>query len=64
MRLFKCKHPIESIGVAKEATFTKRDKDFVVITYHLVCRRCGEDIELNYAKMIGGVDEFLRRDGA
>lgn len=58
---FKCKHPARWLGVQRDETRKRKDEDFDVVTYHLVCRRCGDTVELSYAKMIGGVDAFLKR---
>jgi hypothetical protein len=61
---FKCKHPARWLGVKKQETVEKKSADFDVVTYHLRCCKCGEDVALSYAKMIGGVDAFLKRGGA
>ena len=62
MMFFRCKHPASRLGVQKKETTTRLDDEFDVVTYHLVCRRCGETLELKYAKLIGGVESFLIKD--
>ena len=64
IKLFKCKHPFNAIGVEKEHASVIHDADFEHIDYHFFCRNCGEKLTLKYAKMIGGVDAFLSRKTA
>lgn len=59
--IFPCKHPAAFLGVASDATTEGHDEDFEIVVYHLLCRRCGEDVEIRYAKVIGGVDAFMER---
>ncbi len=62
MNWFSCKHPFHRLGVLGEAVVKPIDADFESVTYRLICRHCGaEDLELAYARMIGGVDAFLER---
>ena len=61
---FKCKHPARNLFVKKDATVEpspKYPENFTNITYHLFCNHCRADVDIKYAKMIGGVDEFLKR---
>jgi len=58
---FKCQHPAERLYVNKDATIKKKDDDFNIVTYHLHCGKCGKNVDIIYAQMIGGVDEFLKR---
>lgn len=59
--LFKCNHPARCLGVRRDATALRADADFDVLTYHLVCQNCGDEVKINYAKTVGGVDAFLAR---
>jgi len=59
---FKCSHPFDRLCVEKEHSEVTVDKDFSEITYHLHCRKCGTNLPLTHAKIIGGVDAFLARD--
>ena len=61
MSLFKCKHPVNSLGVQKEATEVWENVDFTTVTYHLLCMKCGEYVKVEYTKLNGGVDAFLAR---
>lgn len=58
---FKCSHPFDSLFVAKDATQVEADLNFYNITYHFHCQKCGKDLDKTYAKMIGGVDAFMKR---
>jgi len=58
---FNCNHPANRLLVKKELTSEKKDADFNIVTYHLFCNRCMKDVDITYAQMIGGVDEFLKR---
>jgi hypothetical protein len=49
------------LAVEKDATVKNIDKDFDQVTYHLICLICDEDVKVKYAKMIGGVNEFIER---
>ncbi len=60
-KFFKCKHPVDSLVVEKDATVIEHDKDFEYIDYHFVCINCGEKVKIGYAKMIGGVEAFIKR---
>ena len=59
--LFKCKHPVDSLIVDKDATIKNIDEDFDEITYHFICIECDKKVNVGYAKMIGGVDAFIER---
>lgn len=61
MSLFECKHPAEYLVVEKDSTEERQDKDFTRITHHLHCMKCHELIDIDYAKLNGGVDSFLSR---
>ena len=61
MVIFKCKHPARWLGVQQKETIERKDADFDVVTYHLICRKCSEAVTIAYAKTIGGVDAFLNR---
>ena len=60
MSFFKCKHPAHRLAVFKDSTVKNRDKDFDIVTHHLFCQKCSERVDIEYAKMIGGVKHFLR----
>ena len=57
--LFKCTHPANGLGVERKETVAYLDDDFDIVTYHLVCRKCGERVELNYADPTA---DFLERE--
>lgn len=59
--MFKCKHPFERLSVEKDATMDSADADFLYISYHFSCNKCGEKLTKKYAKMIGGVEGFMSR---
>ena len=59
--LFKCSHPANMLVVERKETVRPPDKDFNLVTYHLVCLRCDKQISLNYADPIGGSAGFLER---
>lgn len=61
MRLFQCKHPAKQLQVKKDSTETIIDKDFIEVTHHLHCSWCNKDVDIKYAKLIGGVEGFLKR---
>ena len=61
LKLLKCQHPAKWLAVAKEATEKQHDEDFNIVTYHLFCRKCGEQINLTHAKMVGGVEAYIER---
>jgi hypothetical protein len=50
--LFKCTHPASRLGVERKETVEPLDDDFAITTYHLVCRKCGERVGLEYASLI------------
>ena len=58
---FKCNHPANWLMVEKDQTVESLDDDFESITFHLRCIKCSEKVDINYAKMIGGVDAFIER---
>jgi hypothetical protein len=60
LSLFKCTHPANRLGVERKETVEPMNDDFNIVTYHLVCRKCGEQISLNYADPIGGSAGFLK----
>jgi len=62
----RCKHPAASLVIRTHIeTVDFKDpeynKDFEKVIIHLFCRRCGEDIEITYAKCRGSIEEFLAR---
>ncbi len=57
----KCKHPAGSLIVEKDSTIKNIDEDFDAIDYHFICTKCGENVTIGYAKMIGGVEAFMER---
>ena len=61
--LFKCSHPFNRLGVKKEHTVEIMDVEFNKVTYHLFCRKCGADLPLSHAKLVGGVEAFLTKEG-
>lgn len=61
MLWFGCKHPAKRLVVEREATVEQRDADFNIVTYHLICRDCGDPVKVKHAACIGGVDAFLAR---
>lgn len=58
---FRCKHPAQRLAVAKDSTDKIADADFRHITHHLVCRDCGELVDIKYAKMRGGSEGMRSR---
>jgi hypothetical protein len=58
---FRCKHPAHLLAVQSPETTERKNADFDVVTYHLVCRRCRTPVPVTYARMIGGVEAFLER---
>ena len=62
--IFRCKHKFSNLAVFKESTEVddkEHPESFKVVTYHLFCQSCGKELDLSHAKMIGGVDAFLKR---
>jgi len=62
MKLSKHHCKADDLYVAKDATEEKIDDDFIHITYHLYCIECGKHHDIKYAHMIGGANEFLKRE--
>ena len=68
---FKCKHPADRLVVEKEQTirpivksvgfYSDIDPDFEQVNYHLICRKCGQNVTISHAKTIHGVDAFLSK---
>jgi hypothetical protein len=58
--MFKCKHPFAYLHVEKEPTVVKADRDFEHVEYHLYCLKCKKKLTIKYARMIGGVKNFLK----
>lgn len=54
----KCKHPAKYLHVKKDHT-TKHNHDHSVITYHLYCLSCNEDVDISYAVLN---EEQIRAD--
>ena len=59
MSLFSCKHPADRLAVEKEQTTDDVDRQFVKVTYHLICQKCQASIKVVHAKTRNGVDAFL-----
>jgi hypothetical protein len=57
----KCNHKFEFLAVEKEQTSRPIDDDFDIVSYHLICQKCGSNLLLNHAKIVGGVDSFLSK---
>ena len=57
----RCKHPAVFLHVDRHETTSRIDDYFIDVTYHLVCRSCGEKIKISYAKADGGVDASVER---
>lgn len=63
--LFKCRHPFKYLKVQKDSTEDPAPdypNDFNHVTHHLYCRNCGKLLDIKYAKMLGTVEEFLKRN--
>lgn len=58
---FKCKHPFDYLVVRKESLIKEQNNDFEFIEYYFLCQRCGKDVTSRHAKLIDGVDTFLKR---
>jgi len=56
----KCKHRIADLCVQKEQTINKIDNDFEEVCYHFRCMKCGRVVVKKHARLINGVDGFLR----
>lgn len=56
-----CIHPFDRLAVAKENTVTDADEDFEHVDVHLFCRKCGTNVDIEYARCKGGVEAFLKR---
>ena len=61
---FKCKHPANRLAVKDHSTEERIDEDFTRVIHHLLCRKCGADVDIKYAKTNGGVEAFLERGRA
>ena len=48
---FKCKHPFRAVRVEKQETDEPKDAFFAKVTYHLYCSKCGESLNLSYARL-------------
>lgn len=58
---FKCKHPFSAIGVQAQETEEPKDAFFSEVTYHMYCSKCGELLNLRYARLEVPVEDFLKR---
>ncbi len=60
---FSCKHPAYWLrwdeSVSTEVT--PIDEDFEGHTMKCHCDKCGKDVTLSFARLIGGVDGFMQR---
>ena len=56
----KAKHLHARDGMT-EAPSKDFPEDFTTVTYHLYCTLCDKEINIKYAKLIGGVDAFFER---
>ena len=62
--IFKCKHKFSDLVVYSDSTEKdnkEHPKDYKDVTHHLYCANCDTKLDLEYAKMKGGVSEFLKR---
>ena len=59
MSWFACKHPARSLFVDRDSSVMKRDEDFTDVTFHLVCFKCGEKVDIGYSMLTKTVPEFL-----
>ncbi len=59
--IFTCTHPLKYLAVQKESSEVKLDEDFSKVTHHLRCTKCSKDVSISFAKLNGGVTEFLNR---
>lgn len=59
--IFGCKHPFNKLDVRKGYTEENIDQDFDRVIMHFKCIKCGKDLDIKYAAMIGGVKAFLAR---
>ena len=51
--LFKCKHPARALFVRTDSTSKDSDNhpgEFTIITHHLYCMKCNEQVDITYAK--------------
>ena len=62
--IFKCKHKFRDLVVYSDSTEKdnkEHPKDYKDVTHHLYCTNCDTRLDILYAKMKGGVSEFLKR---
>lgn len=59
--MFKCKHPFKFLRVERQHSEAQVDTDFIDVTYHLYCVKCSEALPMTHARLVGGVDGFIRR---
>lgn len=57
---FSCAHPASSLFVKRDSTSEKRDADFIEVTHHLFCMKCGADVDIGYSMLTNTVSEFLQ----
>jgi hypothetical protein len=58
MTFFKCKHPASRLAVKTDSTEEYIDEYVVRVIHHLFCRKCMADVDIKYAKTIGGVSDI------
>ena len=61
---FFCGHKAKHLHVRDgmtEAPSKDYPRDFIDVNIKLYCTSCGKDVDIKYAKLIGGVDAFLER---
>lgn len=64
MKCLKCKHPFASLGVkSPQIELEPMGGDFELVTLHLFCRKCGEEITVKFARCTGGTADFLTQRG-
>ena len=62
--LFRCQHPARALAVRSEqrvAPDSDTPEDHEIVTYRLLCMKCGRDVDIRYARLIGGVAGFMAR---
>ena len=62
--IFKCKHKFSDLVVYSDSTEKdnkEHPKDYKDVIHHLYCTNCDTKLDLEYAKIKGGVSEFLKR---
>jgi len=58
----KCKHPFSRLAVWKDQTSVpcpKYPKDYNLVTLHLFCQACSEEVDIDYAQVLRSTDEVV-----